>query len=153
VCDASRTRKFSYVPFTRRVRLRPPLSLSLFSLILGFVSFSLSCQSTHTRRNIARSSKRSFAIRDTRVNIHAPVVVAFRCIFTPESSLPRYIFIRREWYVTGLPPIQRMTGGGDTTREKDWSIRESLDCYLVEVQREIYSQHPLGNSSSRYSMW
>lgn len=122
------------------------LSLSLFSLILGFVSFSLSSQSTHTRRNIARSSKRSFAVRDTRVNIHAPVVVAFRCIFTPESSLPRYIFIRREWYVTGFPPIQRMTGGGDITREKDWSIRESLDCYLVEVQREIYSQHPPRNS-------
>lgn len=42
------------------------------------------------------TSKRSFAARDTRVNIHAPAVVAFRCIFTPESSLPRCIFIRRE---------------------------------------------------------
>lgn len=80
------------------------LSFSLscfFFLILKFVSslvvsFSLSSQSTHMRRNIARSSKRSFAVRDTRVNIHAPVVVAFRCIFTPESSLPRYIFIRYE---------------------------------------------------------
>lgn len=106
--------KFSYVPFTRRVRLRSSLSFS-FSLILKFVSplivsFTLSSRSTHMRWNIARSSKRSFAVRDTRVNIHAPVVVAFRCIFTPESSLPRYIFIRCEWYVTVLPPIQRMAG-------------------------------------------
>lgn len=107
------TRKFSYVPFTRRVRrvspslvpcpppprIRPPRLA---------VSFSPS-RRVHPR--VLETSKRSFAAWDIRVNIHAPLVVAFRCIFTPESSLPRCIFIRHEWYVTSLPPIKRKRGG------------------------------------------
>lgn len=99
------TRKFSYVPFTRRHlrRARVSLSLSLFrsrSLRMDPEdpfprppSLSLHLDGPPTRPG---TSKRSFAARDTRVNIHAPAVVAFRCIFTPESSLPRCIFIRRE---------------------------------------------------------
>lgn len=124
---APSTRKFSYVPFTR-------LSFSLpFSgpqdPSLRPTSLSLYLDGPPTR---AGTSKRSFAARDTRVNIHAPAVVAFRCIFTPESSLPRCIFIRRERYVTSLPPIERKGEGargaryctaiGGARKKKDRSI-------------------------------
>jgi len=87
----------------------PPLSLSLslpLSPVLGLVfslsiASSLSGRSTHTRWNASRA-RRSVHSPYTRTRTHtracacAGRAVAFRCIFTPESSLPRCIFIRRE---------------------------------------------------------
>jgi len=134
-------RKFSYVPFTRRVRrVSPSRSLALRPRFLVrpvlSLSFYLEGPPTH-----AGTSKHSFAARDTRVNIHAPTVVAFRCIFTPESSLPRCIFIRREWYVTSLPPIKRKGEGAeryctaiDATREKK---DRSIEVDAVSMWRDV----------------
>jgi len=99
---ASPTRKFSYVPFTRRVRSRPSLSPSpsvspfpslshslahplglVFSLA---IAFSLSGRSTHTRRNAACPSKRSFA---AHADTHAHARVRW-----PRGCISMYFYAR-----------------------------------------------------------
>lgn len=73
-----------------------PLSV-FFKLVSSFSRLFLSIRAVHPRARRERRALVEAAVRrDTRKYTRARALVAFRCIFTPESSLPRCIFIRRE---------------------------------------------------------
>lgn len=60
--------------------------------------------------------RRVFASRDIRKHR----CISALCIFMPESSLPRCIFIHSEWYAAFLAPRDR---GGHTDRGGRWGAR------------------------------
>lgn len=91
---------------------------------------------------VSRASPCVFARRDPvsrYAHEYTRTRVAFRCIFMPESSLPRCNFIRREWYATFRSAIADAREHVD--RGRDESDERNSDFFRLTSLYESLAFH------------